>query len=86
MIQTNSNANRGLVLHIPTCPSRTLTHALGGTCIQTLYNKITSGPAAKTEISLVKSLKIRHDSNINDILNFISGISERKERLTKPKQ
>lgn len=36
------------------------------------------------EISLVNSLKIQHDSNINSILNFISGISERKERLTKP--
>lgn len=36
------------------------------------------------ELSFVNSLNIRHDSNVSSILNFISGISERKARLTKP--
>ncbi len=38
----------------------------------------------QVELSLVNSLKMQHDSNVNSILNFISGISERKGRLAKP--
>ncbi|MGI0087734.1 MAG: Swt1 family HEPN domain-containing protein [Nitrosotalea sp.] len=36
------------------------------------------------EISLINSLKMQHDSNVSIILNFISEISERRDKLKKP--